>query len=155
MKKIGIVLVVLFLSFNHYSQNTNSLFELQKRKVEIDIDRSFFTNVTTNMYVSKNPDALIIALFLPISYKDQKAKINRKPIVKGLEFKGEKKLNNKNILLLSGTVIKKGTEFTKQKYYIKQDKNTCIELTTMLAVNADAKDKMMLTEIVNSVIEKN
>ena len=157
MKNICISFIVLFISFTINSQEKagkNRLFELQKKKVEIDINKDVFTSVTTNMYVSQNPQALIVGLFLPISYETKKTKINNKPD-EGMEFKGEQKINSKNILLLSGTVIKKGIEYSKQKYYIKQDQNTCIELTTMLPVNADAKDKMMLMKIVHSVIEKN
>jgi hypothetical protein len=158
MKNICISFIVLFISFTINSQEkagTNRLFELQKKKVEIDINKDIFTSVTTNMYVSQNPQALIVGLFIPISYENKKMKINSKPVAEGLEFKGEQMLNNKNILLLTGRVIKKGIEFTKQKYYIKQNQNTCIELTTMLPVNAVAKDKAMLMEIVHSVIEKN
>ncbi len=150
--------MVLFISFTMNAQEkaaSNRLFDLQKTKVEIDINKDVFTSVTTNMYVSQKPQALIVGLFIPISYENQKEKINSKPIAEGMEFKGEQMINSENVLLLTGTVLKKGIEFTKQKYYIKQDENTCIELTTMLAVNADAKDKMMLMKIVHSVIEKN
>ncbi|MDN3620220.1 hypothetical protein QWY81_12210 [Polaribacter undariae] len=158
MKNICISFIVLFISFAVNSQEkaaSNRLFDLQKTKVEIDINNDVFTSVTTNMYVAQNPQALIVGLFIPISYENQKEKINSKPIAEGMEFKGEQMINSENVLLLTGTVLKKGIEFTKQKYYIKQDQNTCIELTTMLAVNADAKDKMMLMKIVHSVIENN
>ena len=156
MKNILFILVSLLLGFNTFSQkkeNTIPLFELQKKKVNIDIDKSIFTSVHQNMYVSKNPDALILALFIPISYDKQKVKMNNKTIAEGMEFKGEITINNEKVLLLSGNIIKKGIDFTKQKYYIKYDKNTSIELTTMLAVNK--ADKKMLLEIVNSVVEKN
>ena len=158
MKKIGIALVVLFLSLNTCSQNrntTNTLFELQKKKVEIDINKNLFSNVSTNMYVSQNPDALILALFIPISYDKQKEKITSKPLTKGMVFKGEKVLNNDKVLFVEGTVFKKGIEFAKRIYYIPQRKNICIELTTMLAVDASDAYKKMMVEIVNSVIEKN
>ena len=157
MKNIYITLVLLFLSFNMYSQEkgaSNALFNLQKKKVKIDLDKTIFTNVTTNMYVSQKPDVLILALFIPISYDKQKDKLKSKPI-KAMDFKGEIVQNNEKVLFLSGNVIKKGTTFIKQKYYIKYTKNTIIELTTMLAANADKNDKKMLLEIVNSVIGKN
>ena len=158
MKNICISFIVLFISITMNAQEKagpNRLFELQKKKVEIDINKDVFTSVTTNMYVSKKPQALIVGLFIPISYETKKTKINNNPAAERMEFNGEQMINGENVLLLTGTIIKKGIEFTKQKYYIKQDENTCIELTTMLAVNADAKDKMMLMKIVHSVIEKN
>lgn len=158
MKNISLVLVFLFLSFNSYSQENKgnySLFELQKKKVAIDISNEIFTTVYPNMYVSQKPDALILAVFLPISYNAQKVKLSSASTTNGMEFKGEKTLNNKKVLLLSGTIIKKGIEFTKHKYYIKQQHNTCIELTTMLPVTADTKEKKMIQDVVNSVIEKN
>ncbi|WP_343329862.1 hypothetical protein [Polaribacter staleyi] len=158
MKNIGLALLLLFFSFNIYSQDKktkNALFELQKKKVSINIDKDIFTNVYQNMYVSKKPEALVLAVIIPISYDAQKDKINNKAINKGIPFKGEKKLNKENVLVFSGTIIKKGIEFAKHIYYIKQQQNTCIELTTMLAVNAPTKDKNMIKDIVNSVIEKN
>ncbi|WP_341221665.1 hypothetical protein [Polaribacter atrinae] len=158
MKKISLVLALLFLSFHSYSQdkpNNVRLFELQKKKVEIDISADVFTSVYHNMYVSKNPDALILGVFLPISYDNQKVKLSSAPKTTGMEFKGEITLNNEKVLWVSGTIIKKGIEFNKHKYYIKQEHNTCIELTTMLAVTADAKEQNMVMDIVNSVIDKN
>ncbi|PQJ73009.1 hypothetical protein [Polaribacter butkevichii] len=158
MKNIGLALLLLFFSFNIYSQDKktkNALFELQKKKVSINIDKDIFTNVYQNMYVSKKPEALVLAVIIPISYDAQKEKVNNKAIKKEIPFKGEKKLNKENVLVFSGTIIKKGIEFAKHIYYIKQQQNTCIELTTMLAVNAPTKDKNMIKAIVNSVIEKN
>jgi hypothetical protein len=158
MKNSNLILVFLFLCFNSFCQvkeGTDNLFQLQKKKVSIDIDKAIFTSVYQNMYVSKKPDALVLAVIIPISYDEQKVKINGGTVVKEIPFKGEKMIHNENVLCFTGTIIKKGIEFKKQVYYIKQHKNTCIELTTMLPVNADTKDKKMLINIVNSVIEKN
>ncbi|WP_158837468.1 hypothetical protein [Polaribacter sp. L3A8] len=158
MKNIYLILVFLFLSFNNYCQvkeGADNLFELQKKKVAINISKNVFTSVYQNMYVSKKPDALVLAVIIPISYDAQKAKINGGTVVKEIPFKGEKMINNENVLCFTGTIIKKGIEFKKQVYYIKQHKNTCIELTTMLPLNADTKDKKMMINIVNSVVKKN
>ncbi|WP_405604813.1 hypothetical protein [Polaribacter sp. Asnod1-A03] len=71
-----------------------------------------------------------------------------------------KKYFNKQIIsflnfLLEGIIDKKGIDFKKRIYYIKYDKNTCIELTTMLAYSADEPFKKMIENIVYSVIENN
>jgi len=158
MKNCYIVLVFLFLSFSIHSQEATSnetLFNLQKKELNIDINKDIFTSVSRNMYVSKNPKILIVGLFLPISYKDQKVKLSSAAKTTTMEFKGEITLNNEKVLWASGTIIKKGIEFNKHKYYIKQEHNTCIELTTMFAVTTDIKEQKMVMDIVNSVIEKN
>lgn len=158
MKNICLVLVVIFFSYNTYTQDSkgsDTLFNLQKKKVKIDINTAVFTNVYQNMYVSKKPEALIVALFIPISYKEQRAQLNGKTLAKGMSFKGEKSINDEKVLWLSGIVTKKGIEFTKQKFYIRYNKNLSIELTTMLPVKACKDDKKMIEEIVNSVIALN
>lgn len=155
---IRLVLVLLFLGLNAYSQDRGkkeNLFEMQKVKVIIDIDKNVFTNVYANMYVSKKPNALVVALFLPISYNQQKLKLDALFVSKKMKIKGEKMIRGKKVLFMKGTINKEGIDFIKEVYYLKYNKKTSIELTIMLDINADAKYKKMINEIVYSVIEKN
>ncbi|MCG1037621.1 hypothetical protein [Polaribacter sargassicola] len=157
MKNI-LIFIIFILSYHIQSQDKGEkelLFKLQNKKVNININKDIFTNVTTNMYAAQEPKALIVALYLPISYKKQKTKLNKISNSSELKFIGEKTIKGEKILLKEGIISKKGINYLKQVYYLKYDKKTCIELTTMLVYSASKRSKKMIDDIVYSVIEKN
>jgi len=158
MKNILLLFVLSIFSYQIHSQDKvkkELLFELQNKKININIDKNVFKNVQKNMYVSQNPNALILGLFLPISYENQKVKINNISTSDNLKFVGEKTINKEKVLLKEGIINKKGIDYLKHVYYIKYDDNICIELTTMLPYKADDQSKKMIENIVYSVLENN
>ncbi|MFD2528662.1 MULTISPECIES: hypothetical protein [Polaribacter] len=155
MKNLLLVTLLTLFSFNFYAQENNkkhSIFEIQKRKINIDIDTALFENFATNMYGSKNKDAVVIALYLPNSYEDQKLKIASKQNDK---VWAEKSAYGKKVYTTNYEISKSDKRYVKSEYIISMQDSFCISLTTMLPVNALKTDKEMIKDIVKSVLKKN
>ncbi|WP_299061063.1 hypothetical protein [uncultured Polaribacter sp.] len=155
MKILLYVTLLTLCSLNFYAQENKKkhlIFEIQKRKINIDLDTAIFESFATNMYGSKNKDAIVIALYLPNSYEDQKLKIAS---VQNDKIWAEKKAYGKTIYTTNYELIKSDKRFVKSEYIISMQDNLCISLTTMLPVNAPKKDKQMIVDIVKSVLKRN
>ena len=164
MKKTLMALCILFIGFNAQAQVEQTeadkekaarAMELMSKKVDMTVDEELFMGVTQNTYVSEDPKAVIMAMMVPETYADTKKKMDNEMSAKfEVLTKGEKKINNVNVLYMTGKSTAEGTTLMNTIYCVKYDANTCIMFIGMVEEGADAKYTKAIETSANSVIKK-
>lgn len=129
--------------------------ELMSIKVDMKVDEELFMKVTENTYVSESPKAVIMAMIVPETYENAKAKLegNMPPDFKVTD-KGEKMMNGVKVIYMQGTAEAQGTKVNSTVYCLKRDADTCLMFMGMSEVGADKKYADAITAAANSVVKK-
>lgn len=161
MKKTLMALCMLFVAVaTVQAQETEAekqkrAMELMSIKVDMKVDEELFMQVTTNTYVSESPKAVIMAMIVPETYENAKAKLegNMPPDFKVTD-KGEKMMNGVKVIYMQGTAEAQGTKVNSTVYCLKRDADTCLMFMGMSEVGADKKYVDAITAAANSVVKK-
>ncbi|WP_157560090.1 hypothetical protein U8527_16685 [Kordia algicida OT-1] len=166
MKKTLIALCMLFVAaFNVQAQETVSqeteaekqkrAMELMSIKVDMTVDTDLFMQVTPNTYVSESPKAVIMAMIVPETYENAKAKLESNlPAEFEVKDKGEKMMNGVKVIFMTGVSKAQGTTINSTVYCLKRDADTCTMFMGMSEVGADKKYVDAINAAANSVIKK-
>jgi len=131
------------------------MMELMGQKIDMDVDLTLFTSVSTNTYVSENPKAVIMAMMVPDSYENSKEKMDKDP---GERFtiteKGETEINGVKTLYMIGISEAEGSVLDNTVYCIELDEDTCMMFIGMVDQTADPKFAEAITKTMNSIIKK-
>ncbi|AGC76937.1 hypothetical protein LX97_03306 [Nonlabens dokdonensis] len=131
------------------------ILELMSKKIDIDVDKELFMEVTPNTYVSEVPKGVIMAMYVPQDYETSKEKIkNDTPKDFKLEKSGEKQINGVNVLFMTGTSSAEGVTIKSTIYCIEYDKETCIMAMGMIEENAGKNYKEAVDKAITSVVKK-
>ncbi len=149
MKKLLIALCFLCLGFTAQAQEQTQETEAEKQaramelmaiKIDMEIDSTIFTQATPNMYVSETPKAVIMAMVLPETYENGKAKLTSKlPATFKVTQRKEKTINGVNVMHIEGSSEAQGVTVNSTVYFLKCDAETCIMFMGMLEEGADQK----------------
>jgi hypothetical protein len=161
MKKTLMALCMLFVAVaTVQAQETEAekqkrAMELMSIKVDMKVDEELFMKVTENTYVSESPKAVIMAMIVPETYENAKAKLegNMPPDFKVTD-KGEKMMNGVKVIYMQGTAEAQGTKVNSTVYCLKRDADTCLMFMGMSEVGADKKYADAITAAANSVVKK-
>lgn len=165
MKNIFIALLVFTMGIQMQAQETAEpemdeaqmarMMELMGQKIEMDVDTTLFTAVSTNTYVSENPKAVVMAMMVPETYAKAKEKMDADNSTQfKISDKGEKTINGVKVLFMEGTSEAEGSTLNNMVYCMEFDANTCLMFVSMVDQKADAKYTEALTKTMNSVIKK-
>lgn len=129
--------------------------ELMAIKIDMEVNKELFMQVTQNTYVSEEPKAVIMAMIVPETYDNAKAKLegNMPPDFK-VTNKGEKMMNGVNVIYMEGTAEAQGTKVNSTIYCLKRDADSCIMFMGMSEVGADKKYTDAIAAAANSVVKK-
>ncbi|WP_397362423.1 hypothetical protein [Olleya sp. R77988] len=172
MKKLLFALLFLMLGVNLHAQETEvevtegtetaesddkvkRVMELMRKEIDMIVDEDVFKSVGNNTYVSEEPKAVLLAMYIPESYEVSRTKMNNPPedgfVVSDT---GEKEVNGVKVLFMEGTSNTQGVTMTNAIYCMEIDENTCMMVMGMLEENADQKYIDIINRSINSVIKK-
>nr|WP_321227672.1 hypothetical protein [uncultured Psychroserpens sp.] len=165
MKKLLIALLVFTMGVQMQAQDTAApemdeaqmarMMELMAQKIEMDVDTTLFTAVSTNTYVSDNPKAVVMAMMVPETFAKAKEKMATDDTAQfKITDRGEKTINGVNVLFMEGTSEAEGSTLDNAVYCMEIDANTCLMFIGMVDQEADAKYTEAMNKAMNSVIKK-
>lgn len=159
MKKILIALCFLCIGFTVQAQETEAekqkkAMELMSKKVDMKVNTELFKDVTPNTYVSESPKAVIMAMMVPETYEQAKAKMDKEMSDKfTITDKGEKTINGVKVLFMKGTSEAEGVTLNNTVYCIRHSEDVCIMFIGMSEKGADQKYVDAIKEAANSIIK--
>ncbi len=152
---------MLFVAFNVQAQEPDAAeeqaiaMELAAIDLEMKVDTELFQKMSTNMYVSQSPKAMVMGMIVPETYENAITKLegNLPPGFK-VTNKGEKMMNGVNTMSLEGTIESPEGVINCIMYYTKRDADTCTVFMGMSEVGVDKKYTDAITAAANSIIKK-
>lgn len=129
--------------------------ELSQIELDIKVDQSIFTKMSTNMYISQAPKAMIMGMVVPETYENAKSKLDSSlPPEFTVSNKGEKMMNGIQVLFIEGTGDTKDGVINCTMYCFERDADTCTMFMGMSEVGIDKKYTDAIVEAANSLIKK-
>lgn len=160
MRKFIIIAAILMGVFAN-AQETEAekqarALELMSKKVDITIDDELFMAVTQNTYISENPKAVVMGMYVPETYEAAKEKLTANTATQQFEVtsSGEKEINGVKVLYMYGKSEAEGAKLDNKIYCYEIDKDTCLMLIGMLEVDADKKYSEAIDSALKSGIKK-
>ena len=100
--------------------------------IDMDIDKSIYTNSTGNTHMTVDQKAGIIGMYMPKDFESMKVELEKSADKDGAETikKEELKVNGETILYLKQKMTRGTEEYTMIMYFKKNDKKSCVAVTS-------------------------
>lgn len=165
MKKLFLLLAIGLTTFTIQAQDKETTkgdqdkmtkyIELMSKKIDMVVDTSLFIEATPNTYVSENPKAVIMAMYVPESYEDTKKKMDDNvDTAFQVSDKGETEINGVKVLFMKGTSSADGTVMESEMYCMEIEDELCMMFLGLTEQGIDGKYNEAITKAMNSVIKK-
>lgn len=141
-KKLFYVLALFTVSFTAVAQDGEGdvMEEAPEVVIDMDFNKSLYTNNFGNMYMSESPKAVLIAMVIPQSYDELKAELDKSSDAKVKNVKkGEATESGLKFCYFTGTTKEGDDEIFVESLMKKVDANSCIIITSMYQLSVKTK----------------
>ncbi len=165
MKKLFLLFAIGLLTLTVQAQDTETsnadqekmtrMMELMSKKIPMEVDTNLFIEATPNTYVSENPKAVIMAMYVPESYETSRQKMNENvDAAFQVSDMGETEVNGVKVLFMKGSSAADGITMDTVMYCMEVEDELCMMFLGLTEQDIDTKYNEAITKAMNSVIKK-